>query len=383
MLEPIQSCADRAERQDLFESVQKVSYSETMSDKPRPPRLADVARAAQVSQGTVSNVFNRPELVREPVRLHVHAVAEALGYSGPDPKGRLLRAGRVNAIGVATAEPMSYFFEDPFARELMLGIARECEAHGAGLSLITATDGPRLDWSIETALVDGLVLLCIESGERLVALSRARKLPFVALAQGKPDPTVSSVGIEDEPAARRAAEHLTGLGHRDFAVLALQFTDAHMGFVSDEAIASAIYLSARDRVAGYRAAFVAAGIDPATVPVFETQNEPRSVVAGLEAIFARGRPSALLCMSDRIALSAMDWLKGRGLRVPEDISVVGFDGVPEGAAATPPLTTMAQPIAQIGRRAAQMIFAADDVLRRETLPVELVVRGSTAPPPSR
>src|SRR4051812_42860731 len=187
----------------------------TISEK--AARLADVARAAGVSQGTVSNVFNRPQLVREELRLHVQEVARTLGYNGPDPKGRLLRAGHVNAIGVATAEPMSYFFDDPFMRVLMLGIAHECEARAAGLSLITATDGQRLAWSIETALVDGFVLLCIESGEKLVELSRARKLPFVALAQGRPDPTVSAVGIDDEAAARVAAEHLTALGHRDFA----------------------------------------------------------------------------------------------------------------------------------------------------------------------
>src|SRR4051794_19768368 len=95
-------------------------------------RLADVARAAGGSQGTASNVFNRPQLVREEVRERVEATARSLGYRGPDPKGKLLRAGKVNAIGVATAEPLSYFFDDPFARVLMTGIAEACDAQGAG-----------------------------------------------------------------------------------------------------------------------------------------------------------------------------------------------------------------------------------------------------------
>ncbi|TIU77097.1 MAG: LacI family transcriptional regulator, partial [Mesorhizobium sp.] len=80
----------------------------------RPIRLADIAKAAGVSHGTASNVFSRPEIVRAEVRERVKAVAEQMGYAGPDPKGRLLRAGKVNAIGVATTEPLSYFFDDPF-----------------------------------------------------------------------------------------------------------------------------------------------------------------------------------------------------------------------------------------------------------------------------
>lgn len=101
----------------------------------KPIRLADVAKAAGVSHGTASNVFSHPEIVREEVRERVKAAADALGYTGPDPKGRLLRAGKVNAIGVATAQPLSYFFDDPFARVVMSGISEICDATGAGLSL--------------------------------------------------------------------------------------------------------------------------------------------------------------------------------------------------------------------------------------------------------
>lgn len=343
-------------------------------------RLADVARSAGVSQGTVSNVFNRPELVREEVREHVRAVARQLGYRGPDPKGRLLRAGKFNAIGVATAEPLSYFFDDPFARELMIGISAACDTSGAGLSLVSAMDRERLGWNIESALVDGFVLLCIEGGERLVELTRARQLPFVALALGKADPSVSAVGIDDVLGAGLAAQHLIDLGHRDFAILAIEFADDNTGFVTEAQIDAAVYSTSRDRMTGYRNAFRAAGIDPADVPVYETLNEPKSVVAGLEAIFAGRQPTALLCMSDRVAMIAVDWLKARGLSVPTDISVVGYDGVPDSARSTPPLTTIEQPIAAIGRRAVELILKADGEIHRETLPVRLVVRASTAKP---
>ena len=101
-------------------------------------RLADVAKAAGVSQGTASNVFSRPQLVRAEVRERVTGIAKSMGYHGPDLKGRLLRAGKVNAIGVAAGEPLSYFFDDPFARVLMTGISEACDLNGAGLALVSA-----------------------------------------------------------------------------------------------------------------------------------------------------------------------------------------------------------------------------------------------------
>lgn len=346
-------------------------------------RLADVAKAAGVSQGTVSNVFNRPQLVREEVREHVHEVARSIGYLGPDPRGRMLRAGKANAIGVATAEPLSNFFLDPFARTLMEGMAEACDAAGAGLSLVSAKNDERLAWNIESALVDGFVLLCIEGGERLVRLTRARRLPFVALALGKSDPTVSAVGTDDYAGARLAAEHLCALGHRHFAVLALEFVDDHVGWVTDAEIEGAIYSTARERRRGYFDVLQAHGVDVSTVPVWETTNDRPSTTAGLEAIFARApAPTALLCMSDRVALFALEWLAARGLDVPGEVSVVGYDGVRESATSSPPLTTVRQPIAEIGKRAVEMILKASDTVQHEVLEVDFVVRGSTAPPKS-
>src|SRR4028118_1199650 len=121
-------------------------------------KLRDVAAAAGVSQGTASNVFNRPELVREEVRERVREAARALGDAGPGPQGRLLRTGKVNAIGVAAAEPLEYFFADPWARCLLTEVAKVCDARGAGLALVSVAGGGRVGWSIETAWLGGLRL---------------------------------------------------------------------------------------------------------------------------------------------------------------------------------------------------------------------------------
>src|SRR3569623_2030657 len=177
-------------------------------------KLSDVAKAAGVSQGTVSNVFNRPQIVRPEVREHVHEVAKRLGYKGAAPKGRLLRAGKVNAIGIATQEKLPYFFADPYARGVMAGIADAADAAGAGISLVSAANDEALAWNIQSALVDGFVLFCIEGGERLVRLTRERQLPFVALALGTENNSVATVGVDSRAGGRLAAAHLVGLGPR-------------------------------------------------------------------------------------------------------------------------------------------------------------------------
>ena len=188
-----------------------------------------MAKAAGVSHGTASNVFSRPEIVREEVRERVKAAAEKLGYGGPDPKGRLLRAGKVNAIGVATAEPLAYFFDDPFARVVMSGIGEACDRTGAGISLVSAANDEQLAWNIRSALVDGFIVFCLENGSQLIDLTRERGLPFVALDFGFDDETISALGVDDVEGGRRAARHLTELGHRRFAVLSLALADTTVG----------------------------------------------------------------------------------------------------------------------------------------------------------
>jgi DNA-binding LacI/PurR family transcriptional regulator len=345
-------------------------------------RLADVAEAAGVSRGTASNVFNRPQIVREEVRERVLETAQRLGYAGPDPRGRMLRAGKVNAIGVAGPWPLSYFFDDPFARLVMEGIGEVCGEAGAGISLISALDERQVSWSIQSALVDGFVLFCMGGGSRLVELTRERKLPFVALDFAAGEAGVSRIWVDDMAGARQAASHLLGLGHRDFAVLALPALDEGRGPVAAPALTGGLYPGPRDRIAGYFEALAQAGVDTGQVPIYETDNDERTTRAGMEFLFSGARrPTAVLAMSDRMALAALDWLSERGIAVPGGVSVIGFDGVPEGARSLPPLTTIAQPMLDKGRAAARMILDPEFRQRQIHMPLELVVRGSTGVSP--
>ncbi|MCX5581618.1 LacI family DNA-binding transcriptional regulator [Kaistia terrae] len=347
----------------------------------RAIKLSDVAKAAGVSQGTASNAFNRPEIVRPEVRERIEAAARELGYAGPDPKGRLLRAGKVNAIGVVTTSPLGYFFEDPYARAIMTSISEACDVHGAGISLVSAANEEKLAWNIQSAIVDGFILFCIEGGARLVELTRERRLPFIALQLEGLDETISAIGIDEFSSARTAGRHIMALGHRDVAILALELTEGHIGPVSETEVDAALYSTTRNRIRGYQAAMVEFGVDAATAPIFETDHTSASVEAALAELFGSDRPpTALLCMSDRVGLIALDWLRARKISVPGDVSVIGFDGVPDGEISNPPLTTVAQPIAAMGRQAADMILGGMNEPHREQLPVDLIVRASTAAP---
>ena len=345
-------------------------------------RLADLAKAAGVSKGTASNVFNRPSIVREEVRERVLEVAKAIGYAGPDPIGRLLSAGKVNAIGVATVEPLAYFFSDPFARVLMEGIARTCDANGVGISLVSAANHEDLAWNLRSAVVDGFILFCLDGADRLSELARERNLPAVALAFGTAAADISVVSIDNVGASRNVVDYLAGLGHRRFAILSMELVSGSHGKATMDDVAAATYVTSADRIHGYREGLVAHGIDADAVPIHETLSDRDTVAAALAEISAASSPpTAILAESDVIAFHAIDWLKEHGLSVPGDVSVVGFDNVPECERSEPPLTTVAQPIAEIGQRAVEAIIGHDGSPTHVLLPTHLVVRQSTAPPP--
>ncbi len=343
----------------------------------RTIKLADVAKAAGVSQGTVSNVFNRPEIVRPELRERVHAAARRIGYRGPDPKGRLLRAGKVNAIGVVTNQPLSCFFECPFERILLAGISEACAAKGTGISLVSVADKEALNWNISNALVDGFILICLSGAEELITSSRERQLPFVGIALDRGAEIMSVITADNVEGGRKAAAHLVGLGHERFAVLTLELGIAGAGKRTLKDIEKATLSEAPDRLAGSFEVLAAHGIDLRAVPIYEKKGS-RSVALALEELFSSETPpTALIAQSDHIATIAMNWLKAHGYNVPGDVSIVGFDDVPGSESTDPPLTTIRQPIREMGRRAAEVILEQPGEMVHETFEVELIVRGST------
>jgi DNA-binding LacI/PurR family transcriptional regulator len=342
--------------------------------------LATVASALGVSRATVSNAYNHPERLSPQLRLRVLHTARELGYAGPHPLAATLSRGRVNALGLVYGAPMSFGFSDPAAVLFLQGVSEACEREDMALVLIAG--GP--DSAVaRVALVDGVICYCDVPAEGRLATIVERGLPFVVV-DGPRLPGAGHVGIDDRRGAASAARHLLDLGHTRFGVVAMPLVDDEREGAADlDRQDRTHYRASRERLAGFRDAVEQAGLSWADVPVEE--RNPYGRDAGRRAaaaLLARlPRPTALLAMSDELALGAMAAAVDAGLSVPGDVSIVGFDDVPAAADAHPPLTTVRQPHREKGRRAAELLLRPGAVDDEQRLPIELVVRASTGPPP--
>ena len=347
-----------------------------LSPADRPPTLATVAKVVGVSRMTVSNAFNRPDQLSPALRERILAEAKELGYAGPNPVAQTLSRGTTGSVGLVLDYPLTTAFTDPATVQFLHGVAEGCEERGRGLSLVPRIAG-RDAALVQSALVDGFVLYCMaESDARLDAV-RERGLPYVLVDHQ--DANARRVNIDDRGGARAAAEHLVALGHRRFGVV--------MGYdnpaaTAAEAEAMSPYHVHRERLAGWRAGLEPAGIDWSAVSVDSAPIEDRVTgrIAGHKLLDRAERPTAVLAMTDLLALGVLDAVAERGVQVPEELSVVGFDDVPEAAQATPSLTTIRQPHHAKGTEAVRLLLDAD-APTAVSLPTELVPRGSTAPAP--
>jgi DNA-binding LacI/PurR family transcriptional regulator len=294
-----------------------------------------------------------------------------------------LSRGRVGALGLVFDDPLPYAFTDPAAVLFFEGVAAVCEHERVGLALVPSRFGTPHETDLtRTALVDGFIAYCDVADDGRLDVIEERGLPLV-IADGPPREGAPWVGIDDRGAARAAAEHLLELGHRDIGIVALPLSpDGYEGPPGRERQATARYHCIRERLAGIRAALEAADIDWRAVPIEE--RAPHGRDAGRRAAAAlldsADRPTALLAMSDELAIGALHAAEARGIAVPRELSIIGFDDTPAAADARPPLSTIAQPHREKGETAARMLLRPEEQLVRLALPTSLVTRDSTAPP---
>jgi DNA-binding LacI/PurR family transcriptional regulator len=344
--------------------------------------LATVADALGVSRTTVSNAYNRPDQLSPELRERVLEAARALGYAGPDPVARTLRRGRTGALGLILGEALSCAFCDPAAVIVLQGVTGVCERHGFGLLLVpdAPSTGPDV---VRMALVDGFLVAGEPEGTERLRTVIERGLPFVVL-DAPEQPGAPWVGIDDRAAAGAAARHLLDLGHRRFAVISGSLSpDGIQGRATLARQYGARYRGAKQRLIGYREALDEAGVDWAGVPVEERPNSFRAGATAAGVLLDRAsRPTAILATTDELALGALAAVAERGIDVPGELSIVGFDDAPSAARARPPLTTIRQPLADKGAVSARLLLEpTDEPPARYELPTELVVRASSAPAP--
>jgi len=361
------------------------------SPAPKPrATLASLAAELKVSRTTISNAYNRPDQLSTELRERVLTAAREMGYPGPDPVARSLRTRKAGAVGLVIAEPLNYSFRDPAALDFVAGLAESCEEAGQGLLLVaagptrTVEDGSA---AVLAAGVDGFVVYAASDDDPYLSVVTQRGLPTVVVDQPMDLPGASRVGIDDRAAMREIAEYVVGLGHREIGLLTMRlgrtWPFATEAVVADrERLDSPHFHAQRDRIRGVCDALEAAGLKPDALTVVESyEHLPTSGGAAADvALTANPRITALMCTADVLALSAMDHLRSRGIYVPGQMTVTGFDGVPDALARG--LTTVAQPSLEKGRRAGHLLNnpPRSGIPAVEVLGTELV-RGRTAAAP--
>jgi DNA-binding LacI/PurR family transcriptional regulator len=269
-------------------------------------------------------------------------------------------------------------FSNPFFALFSEGVAQAAEEVGYELHFISPLHGS-LALAMGRATVDGVVAIGLSADHPEVGQIRGAGLPMV-LVDSEDLPEHSSIVVDDEAGATAAARHLLELGHRDVAVLAVEAP------LSAAGAAAADGVTAR-RLRGYRTAFEAAGVELSAHSVVAGRASIDGGASAFHRAWGMGlRPTGLLCMSDAMAIGAMNAARELGLNVPRDLSVVGFDDVDLAAHVDPALTTVHQPIRQKGIDAVRLLLAEveqRDANRPEHLRLEtrLIVRGSTGPVP--
>jgi LacI family transcriptional regulator len=341
------------------------------------PTIDDVARVAGVGRTTVSRVLNQGPFVRPEVRERVMRAVETLGYRvNEQARSLALGAKREVALVHATTldtEPNSYYNAG-----LELGAMRACADHGFNLSNHSINQNAAEHRARVRALLgEGnfpAILLTppfSDDSDLIQDLQKGGAVVVSISAGPSARDLASSVGIDDRQAGYDIGRYLVGLGHRRF------------GFI----LGIEGHLSAEGRYGGFLAALRDAGIPESDVVTDRGSFTFHSGIASAEKILAANpRPTALVCANDDMAAGATLTAHKSGLEIPGDISITGFDDTPVSEIIWPPLTTVRQPIREMGRRAAELAIEAvvegdrRPPRRFELIPHQIVVRDSTAPP---
>ncbi|WP_030428305.1 LacI family DNA-binding transcriptional regulator [Allokutzneria albata] len=348
----------------------------------RPATLASLAAELGVSRTTVSNAYNRPDQLSPELRRRVLETARRLGYPGPDPVARSLRTRKAGAVGLLLTENLSYAFRDPAAVGFLEGLSLACEEAGQGLLLVPANPEREDVAAVHRAGVDGFVVYSVPDDDPHLAAVLERPVPTVVCDQPDVD-SVDRVGIDDREAIAGIARHLIELGHRRIGVVCMRLArDRNDGFVSVQRQREAHFHVQRARLTALADTFGEVGVDWASVPVVERFDHTISCGATAAGQLLDRDPelTAIICTSDILGLGALNEAKRRGLRVPQDLTVTGFDGITEAERAG--LTTVRQPVLEKGRAAGRLLMDNVDPGRPRTVTLDTeLVLGSTAAAP--
>ncbi len=327
--------------------------------------IKDIAAAAGVSHSTVSRALRGSPLLKPETVARIRQIAQEKGYTA-SAVARSLVTRRTQTIGVVVTT-----IADPFVAEVVGGIEEAANDRGYSVFLANSNAQPEREMKVVQSFaerrVDGIIVTSSRVGALYTPMLSNMKVPIVLINNQHPGEFVHSVMIANLEASRQAVQHLIALGHRRIGYLGDRF-----GYQSDT-----------ERFAGYREALDCAGLPFQPELVAHGDGRPEGGWAAMQKLLALPeRPTAVFCYNDMSALGALRAVREAGLRVPQDISLVGFDDLFVAQFTDPPLTTVRQPKAQMGRLAMETLFEllegaqAAQLLR---VPGELILRQSTAP----
>lgn len=335
--------------------------------------IRDVARHAEVSVGTVSNVLNGSPLVKQETRERVLAAIAALGFH-PMAAARTLSTQRTNTIGMVRTElrPKSHQVEsDPFVIDLIDGITSAAVESGVGLTFWTTYVGQtEMDLYrrlVHSRQIDGLIVFALREEDPRIQYLKEYDFPSVIFGRPEPLETSNWIDVDSAHGIELAVRHLVELGHRRIGYI----SPPHEQFLT------------RQRWAGYVAGMNAAGLEIDPELVHEGDFSEKSGQLGAHYLLDLPQPpTAIVCNNDRMAMGAMHAIQARGLTVGEHVSVVGYDNVPLSRFSNPPLTTLSQPTRLIGAMLFNLLLSIidgqpDATLSGKLVTPELHVRQST------
>lgn len=319
-------------------------------ETPRRPTIADVAREAGVATSTASVVFSGKAKVAPATRERVLAAAAELGYAGPDPRAASLRRGRSGIVAVVLEGHLRAAFLDPVTTAMMDGLTDGLAELSAGILLMR--DEPGEGTAIADAPVDAVVLIgCSGRTRASLEVVVGRGLPVVVI-EGDAGEAIPRVTLDNAAASADIAKHVRDLGHRDVALVTLPLdSDRECTAVTPERLANATVDVTVHRLAGTREVFPdALAISASGSLIDEGVRVGRMLLADPAT-----RPTAVLAQSDLLAVGVIRAAEELGLRVPEDLSVAGFDGIALDGLGDLTLTTSVQPAVEKGRAAGEQV----------------------------
>lgn len=339
------------------------------------PTIADIARKAGVSKAAVSYAFNDPARLSGATVERILAVAEELQYT-PNPIARSMSNGRTGTLGVLVPQPLPEMLRNPFFAQFLDGVAQVAGEAELPLLLVPPIKGS-MERAVSAAAVDGFLTLGLETFRPTMHLLERRRLPYV-MVDGDPESGAACVNVDDEGGAYQAMKAVLARGHRRIGLL---------GIRSPQRGQWRKYVGTlQRRMTGYLRALSEYGltIDGHDVRLTECEVDEAGGRMGFRRLW-KHHPTAIVAMSDVIALGAMEEARELGLALPEQVSFVGFDDIREAAWVQPALTTIRQPMTEKGATAAGLLvrlIQKEDAAARIVLDTTLIERASIAPPPA-